>query len=99
MNAGCHALSNFTWSVPDLARGKGNKLINVTTAALKAREECVIAVGVITKTDDLVIFAGQRHLRIKFKDLDNYRGERARRGRKLPRGFQKVDALVVEGGD
>ncbi|MCZ6657790.1 MAG: DNA topoisomerase IV subunit A [Gammaproteobacteria bacterium] len=85
--------------VPELARGKGNKLINVPTAAFKAREEFVIAVGVITKSDDLVIFAGQRHLRIKFKDLDNYLGERARRGRKLPRGFQKVDALVVEGGD
>ncbi len=85
--------------VPELARGKGNKLINVPAAAFKAQEEFVIAVNVITKSDELVIFAGQRHLRIKFKDLDNYLGERARRGRKLPRGFQKVDALVVEGGD
>ncbi len=85
--------------VPELARGKGNKLINVPAAAFKAQEEFVIAVNVITKSDELVIFAGQRHLRIKFKDLDNYLGERARRGRKLPRGFQKVDALIVEGGD
>ncbi len=85
--------------VPELARGKGNKLINVPTAAFKAREEFVIAVNVLTKSDELVVFAGQRHLRIRFKDLDNYLGERARRGRKLPRGFQKVDALIVEGGD
>ncbi len=81
--------------VPELARGKGNKLINVPTAAFKAREEFVIAVNVLTKSDELVVFAGQRHLRIRFKDLDNYLGERARRGRKLPRGFQKVDALAV----
>ena len=85
--------------LPELARGKGNKLINVPTAAFKAREEFVIAVNVLTKSDELVVFAGQRHLRIRFKDLDNYLGERARRGRKLPRGFQKVDALIVEGSD
>ena len=85
--------------VPELARGKGNKLINVPSAAFKAREEFVIAINVLTQSDELVVFAGQRYLRMKFKDLDNYVGERARRGRKLPRGFQKVDALVVDGGD
>ena len=45
------------------------------------------------------ILVGTKKLRNpKFKDLDNYLGERARRGRKLPRGFQKVDALEVDAG-
>jgi topoisomerase-4 subunit A len=35
-------------------------------------------------------------LRMKYKDLEHYIGERARRGRKLPRGFQKVDSLAIE---
>ena len=82
--------------VPHLARGKGNKLLNVPTAAFKAREEVVVAVAVMGVDDALIVQAGARHLRMKPKDLENYVGERARRGRKLPRGFQKVDSLAVE---
>ena len=82
--------------VPALARGKGNKLLNVPTAAFKAREEFVVAVQVMSIDDELIVQAGARHLRMKWKDLQNYVGERARRGRKLPRGFQKVDSLAVE---
>lgn len=82
--------------LPELSRGKGNKLINVPTAAFKAGEEKMIAARVLTDDQELVVHAGQRHLRLKHKDLENYIGERARRGRKLPRGFQKVDQLSVE---
>ena len=82
--------------VPRLARGKGNKLINVPAAAFKSREEFVQGVQVLASGAELLVFAGQRHLRIKRKDLEHYVGERARRGRKLPRGFQKVDSLGVD---
>ena len=81
--------------LPELARGKGNKLINVPTPAFKAGEERMIAAVVVAEDQELVVHAGQRHLRLKHKDLENYVGERARRGRKLPRGFQKVDRLTV----
>ena len=70
--------------------------MNVPTAAFKAREEYVVAVQVMAPDDELIVQAGARHLRMKAKDLENYIGERARRGRKLPRGFQKVDSLAVE---
>ena len=53
----------------------------------------VVALG---EKDELLVHAGQRHLRMKPKDLESYIGERARRGRKLPRGFQKADRLTVE---
>jgi topoisomerase IV subunit A len=43
-----------------------------------------------------VIYSGKRHQSFKIKDLDYYRGERGRRGNKLPRGFQKVDSMLVE---
>ena len=82
--------------VPELSRGKGNKLINVPTAAFKAGEETMISAVVLGEGSELLVHAGQRHLRMKHKDLENYIGERARRGRKLPRGFQKVDRLSVE---
>jgi len=81
--------------LPELSRGKGNKLINVPTAAFKAGEETMLSAVVLGQNDELVVHAGQRHLRMKHKDLENYIGERARRGRKLPRGFQKVDYLSV----
>jgi topoisomerase-4 subunit A len=83
--------------VPELARGKGNKLINIPTASFKKGEEVVIDIEVISRSSELLVHAGARHLRMRFKDLENYVGERARRGRKLPRGFQKVDRLSVEG--
>lgn len=82
--------------VPALARGKGNKLINVPSPAFKSRQEYMIAAQLLGPGDDLLVLAGQRHLRMRYKDLEHYVGERARRGRKLPRGFQKVDALLVE---
>jgi topoisomerase-4 subunit A len=82
--------------VPQLSRGKGNKLLNVPAAAFKSREEFVVAVQVMGPGDELIVQAGARHLRMKARDLENYIGERARRGRKLPRGFQKVDSLAVE---
>ncbi len=83
--------------VPELSRGKGNKLINIPTPAFKSGEEQVVAVALLGPEDELLVLAGQRHLRMKQKDLEHYVGERARRGRKLPRGFQKVDSLAVEG--
>lgn len=82
--------------LPELSKGKGNKLLNIPTAAFTAGEESLIAVATHAEQDKLVIHAGQRHLTLKRSDLANYLGERARRGRKLPRGFQKVDALTVE---
>ena len=90
-----HMLAFPLDELPELARGKGNKLINVPSAALKSGEEFVLAVQVVADDDELLVVAGQRHLRLKSKDLDSYAGERARRGRKLPRGFQKVDGLEI----
>jgi topoisomerase-4 subunit A len=52
---------------------------------------------VISEQDSLVIHAGKRHIKLKFSELEHYRGERGRRGNKLPRGFQKVDAMTLDG--
>ena len=82
--------------LPELNRGKGNKLINIPSASFKAGQEQMVAAVVLTEPQTLVVHAGQRHLSLKHKDLENYIGERARRGRKLPRGFQKVDRLTVD---
>ena len=82
--------------LPELAKGKGNKLLNVPSAAFKSGEEELVGAVVVGAKDELLVHAGQRHLRLKGKDLESYVGERARRGRRLPRGFQKVDRLSVD---
>jgi topoisomerase-4 subunit A len=82
--------------LPELARGKGNKIINIPSSRLQSREEYVVDYGVVPEGGALVVHSGKRYLVMKGKDLEHYRGERGRRGHKLPRGFQKVDKLDVE---
>jgi topoisomerase-4 subunit A len=82
--------------LPVMARGKGNKIINIPGTRVASREELMVAVEVMGLKDELLIHAGKRHLRLKMADLEHYRGERGRRGNKLPRGFQKVDKAEVE---
>ncbi len=79
--------------VPELARGKGQKLINIPPKAFREAGERVVAVAVLGPENKLVVHAGARHTKLRFRDLDNYLGQRAQRGRLLPRGFQRVDGL------
>ncbi|OUS14140.1 DNA topoisomerase IV subunit A [Gammaproteobacteria bacterium 53_120_T64] len=81
--------------LPELTRGKGNRMINIPTSRLQAREEYMLTVAVVSEGQSLVIYSGKRHHNVKFADLQHYIGERGRRGNKLPRGFQKVDRVEV----
>ena len=81
--------------LPRLAKGKGNKIIGIPTARVADRVEFVVAMSVLTAEDSLTVFAGRRHHNLKPADLEHYRGERGRRGNKLPRGFQNVDRVEV----
>ena len=81
--------------LPQLARGKGNKIIGIPAARVQSREEYLAALGVFAEEDQLVIRAGKRQMKLQFADLAHYRGERGRRGHKLPRGLQRVDGIDV----
>lgn len=83
--------------LPQLARGKGNKIISISPARVLSREEFMVSCALVTDTSELLVHSGKRYLRLKPSDLVHYRGDRGRRGNKLPRGFQKVDSLEVEG--
>ena len=85
--------------LPRLARGKGNKILSIPSSRVQSREEFMVAVAVVTPAQQLLVFSGKRHLNIRASDLEHYRGERGRRGNKLPRGFQKVDRVEVTGND
>ncbi|MES3008793.1 MAG: DNA topoisomerase IV subunit A [Pseudomonadota bacterium] len=81
--------------LPELPRGKGNKIISIASGRVSERLEFVVALCVLARNDVLTIHAGKRHLSMKPADLEHYRGERGRRGNKLPRGFQNVDRVEI----
>lgn len=85
--------------LPELAKGKGNKLINVPTKKYKSGEEKLVAAAVVPEEGHLQVFCGDRMMTIKWNDSDPYYGERALRGGLLPRGWRNVDRLLGIAGD
>lgn len=83
--------------LPQLGKGKGNKIIGIPGERVASREEYLTDLAVLPAGATLVLQAGKRTLSLKTDDLEHYKGERGRRGNKLPRGFQRVDSLLVEG--
>jgi topoisomerase-4 subunit A len=81
--------------LPRMARGKGNKLIGIPAEALASGAERVQDMVVFGENDQIRLLAGKRYMRLQFNDLEHYQGERGRRGQRLPRGFQKADAIEV----
>ena len=89
-----HLLAFAVSELPQLDRGKGNKIIEIPKAKLGT--ERVIAIAVVAPGSALSVKSGNRTMTLSFKDLDAYVGHRASRGGLLPRGWQKVDGLYVE---
>lgn len=85
--------------LPELAKGKGNKMLSIPTLRAQSREEYVVAAAAVPADAAITLLAGKRKLTLKPSDLEHYRGERGRRGNKLPRGLQRVDAILVENTD
>jgi len=82
--------------LPQLPKGKGNKIIAITPAKVQDRSEFVAGYAVVAAGQSVVIHSGKRFIKLGKDELDHYRGERGRRGNKLPRGFQKVDKVEAE---
>jgi topoisomerase-4 subunit A len=83
--------------VPELPKGKGNKLFNVPTKKALSGEEKLVASAIVPVDGKLVVWCGERSMTLSWKDLAEYRGERAQRGAMLSRNYRKVDRLEVAG--
>ena len=79
--------------LPELAKGKGNKLINIPGPKYKSGDEVMVAAAVIPENGALQVHTGTRTMTIKWNDLDDYYGDRALRGTMLPKGWRKVERL------
>lgn len=86
--------------LPQLSKGKGNKILSIASARAASREEYLKILAVVPADSGITLVAGKRKMMIKASDLAHYVGERGRRGNKLPRGLQRIDELLVgEVGD
>ncbi len=79
--------------LPELAKGKGNKLINIPGKKYQSGEEKMIAATVVPEEGSLLIHTETRTMTLKWNDVDHYYGERALRGSMLPKGWRKVVRL------
>jgi topoisomerase-4 subunit A len=85
--------------LPAIAKGKGNKIIQIPAKRARDRVELLTHLCLIPDEGTLTIYAGKRFFKLSPGNLTQYTGERGRRGKKLPRGFQNVDRLVSEAPD
>ncbi len=81
--------------LPQLPKGKGNKIIHMPAAKPGAQPETLVAVASVPAGVGVMLYSGKRSLTLRPVDLDNYAGERGRRGGLLPRGLQRVECLSV----
>jgi len=88
-----HLLAFPITELPELDKGKGNKLIQIPPAKLKSGEEKVIALASVRNGGELTVYSGKQKLVLSWRDLQAYEGTRASRGNLLPRGFTKVDRV------
>ena len=78
--------------LPELPRGKGNKILSVPGKGT----ERMVAIVALGPEQSLKVRSGQREMSLSPRDLEHYAGNRARRGLALPRGWRTVDRLSAE---
>jgi topoisomerase IV subunit A len=84
--------------LPELPRGKGNKMFGLSSKKVASREEYLAAIAIVAPAQNLLVHSGERKMTLKYAELKEYRGERAQRGAVLPRGWRKVERLEVVSG-
>jgi topoisomerase-4 subunit A len=82
--------------LPELPRGKGNKIFGISTKKSLVEPESLLAIATVGPGQSLRLLMGERHMGLTYRELGDYRGERGQRGAVLPRGWRKVEGLEVE---
>lgn len=90
-----HMLVSPLAELPKMARGKGNKIINIPSAKLKDGSEDVVAIDLIKDGEKLTINTDKKTKLLSASEVDDFAGERGKRGSKLPRLYQKLESIEV----
>jgi topoisomerase-4 subunit A len=79
--------------VPEMPKGKGNKLFNIPTQLARERAEIVVGAAVVEPGGSLIIYNDDRSKTYSFSELKEYQGSRAQRGAVITRGWRKVTRI------
>jgi topoisomerase IV subunit A len=75
--------------VPEMPRGKGNKLYDIAGKKAASRSELMTALAVVPPGASLELWAGEVRKQLDWKELQEYLGQRAQRGAVLKRGWPR----------
>lgn len=81
--------------LPQLSKGKGNKIINIPSAEAAKGEDGVAQLYVLPPQSTLTIHVGKRKIKLRPEELQKVTGERGRRGT-LMRGLQRIDSIEID---
>lgn len=81
--------------LPQLSKGKGNKIINIEAAQSASREDLLVWLMFLQPQSSIILYFGKRKLKLNPEDLQKYRAERGRKGSSLPRGLQNIERIEV----
>ena len=84
--------------LPQLSKGKGNKLIQIPATDLTARKELITGLCALNETQKLRVYYGKRKPLYKPEDWIHFVSHRARRGKELRPGYV-TNIIYIESGD
>lgn len=82
--------------LPELSKGKGNKIVSIPAAQAAAGEDRLAWLFVMPPQTSITLHFGKRKLTLRPEDLQKFRAERGRKGSPLPRGLQRIDRIDVD---
>ncbi|MBU9822703.1 DNA topoisomerase IV subunit A [Rahnella sp. BCC 1045] len=82
--------------LPQLSKGKGNKIVSIPSAQAASGEDKLAWLLVLPPQTSITLHVGKRKLVIRPEELQKFRAERGRKGTLLPRGLQRVDRVEVD---
>ncbi|MBK4714431.1 DNA topoisomerase IV subunit A [Enterobacteriaceae bacterium YMB-R22] len=81
--------------LPQLSKGKGNKIISIASAQAAAGTDRLAYLNILPPQSGITIHVGKRKLKLRPEELQKVRTERGRRGT-LMRGLQRIDSVEVD---
>ena len=82
--------------LPQLSKGKGNKIVSIPSAQAASGEDKLTWLFVLPPQTSVTLHVGKRKLTLLPEDLQNFRAERGRKGTSLPRGLQRIDRVEID---
>ncbi|MCX7122101.1 MAG: DNA topoisomerase IV subunit A [Gammaproteobacteria bacterium] len=79
--------------VPVLAKGKGNKLIQIKKEEWQNGQDALVKIIILSPNQSLEVVTAKKSKILKFSDLEAFHSERAKRGSLLPKDLQKWTEL------